>query len=321
MLNNISKIIEIDNQLYIYDKLLNQITVFDNTGRFIRAINNMGHGKGEYVRLIDVTYDRTSKELLCLVEPSSIIHYATDGTYIRTEKLNDYYTDISGDESYIYLYHSTYADKKTPEYTISCISKQSGKITELLPFIEEYAPFCSLGSKMFSDGRDVAFVRKFDKNIYHVSNAAIDSCFSMNMKKFDFPNEKLTKQYDCGELYNLCKKEKLIYMITNLVQGKDIFMFSSNIYDIHVAQPAIKICRNYSYMIDSKYNLPLSVFSPIEGLNQKCCFLLQASTVLNFRKMYESDPRVKKSINAQFINDFKDVSEDSNPILFIYEVK
>lgn len=100
-INNISRIIEIDDQLYIFDRTLNQITVFDNTGRFVRSINKMGHGKGEYVRLIDVTYDRTSKELLCLAEPSSIIHYTTDGDYVRTEKLDDYYTDICCDESYM----------------------------------------------------------------------------------------------------------------------------------------------------------------------------------------------------------------------------
>ena len=320
-INNISRIIEIDDQLYIFDRMLNRITVFDNTGRFVRSINKMGHGKGEYVRLIDVTYDRISKELLCLAEPSSIIHYTTEGDYVRTEKLDDYYTDICCDESYIYLYHSTYADAQTPEFTISCKSKRNGTITELLPFTEEYAPFCSLGSKMFSDGSDVAFVRKFDHNIYHVSNAAIDSCFTMDMKSFKFPEEKLTKQYDCCELYELCKKDKYIYMITNLVRGKALFMFSSNLYGIHVAQPASRYCRNYSYMTVSKYNLPLSLFVPVEGRKSRCCFVLNASSIMNFKNMYESDMRVKKTISAQFVEDFEDVSEESNPTLFIYAVK
>ncbi len=107
VVNQISKIIEIDDRLYIFDRILNQITVFDNDGRFVRTINHMGHGNGEYIRLTDVTYDRTKRELLCLVEPSSIIHYALDGTYIETDKLDDFYTDICCDESHIYLYHST----------------------------------------------------------------------------------------------------------------------------------------------------------------------------------------------------------------------
>ena len=167
----------------------------------------------------------------------------------------------------------------------------------------------------------MAFVRKFDHNIYHVSNAAIDSCFTMKMKSFEFPEEKLTKQYDCSELYKLCKKNKYIYIITNLVQGKASFMFSSNLYGIHVAQPASGHCRNYSYMTVSKYNLPLSLFIPVEGRNYRCCFVLHASSIMNFKNMYESDMRVKKSISAQFIEDFEDVSEDSNPTLFIYAVK
>lgn len=320
-INNISKIFEIDDKLYIFDRTLNQITIFDKSGRFVRSINHRGHGKGEYVRLVDVTYDNTSNELLCLAEPSSIIHYTTNGTYIRTDKLDDYYTDICCDDSYIYLYHSTFADAKTPEYTISCMNKKDGNVTELLPFTEEFAPFCSLGNKMFANGSDISFVRKFDNNIYHVSNANIDSCFSMKMKSFEFPKEKLTKQYDCGELYDLCKKNKYIYMITNIVQGKKLFMFSSNLYGIHIAQPQSGLCQNFSYMTVSKYNIPLSIFSPIEGKGNKCYFVFQASSIKNFKKMYESDPRVKKSISSQFIDDFEDVSDESNPTLFIYDVK
>ena len=321
VVNHISKIFEIDNLLCIFDKALNQITVFDSDGQFVKAINRTGHGRGEYLRLIDVTYDSTNNELLCLAEPSSIIHYTLDGTYIRTDKLDDFYTDICCDKSYIYLYHSTYADAKTPEYTISCINKSDGSVKELLTFTEEYAPFCSIGSKMFANGGSIAFARKFDDNIYYVSNGSIDSCFSMKMKSYAFPEKKLTKQYDCGELYELCHKEKLIYMITNLVQGKSIFMFSSNLNGIHVAQLSSGLCRDYSYMLVSKYNLPVTLFCPIEGKEYKCCFVLNPSSIMNFRKQYESDQRVRKSISAQFINDTKDISSDSNPTLLIYDVK
>ena len=115
---DITKIIEIDNQLYIFDRTLNQITVFDKAGRFIRTINHMGHGKGEYIHLMDVTYDKKGGELLCLADPSSIIHYTADGTYTGTDRLHGFYTDISCDDSFIYLYHSTYADAKTPEYRL-----------------------------------------------------------------------------------------------------------------------------------------------------------------------------------------------------------
>ena len=74
-------------------------------------------------------------------------------------------------------------------------------------------------------------------------------------------------------------------------------------------------------MTVSKYNLPLSLFVPVEGRKSRCCFVLHASSIMNFKNMYESDMRVKKSISAQFIEDFEDVSEESNPTLFIYTVK
>ena len=110
-------------------------------------------------------------------------------------------------------------------------------------------------------------------------------------------------------------------MITSLVQGKSLFMFSSNLYGIHVAQLSSGLCRDYSYMMVSKYNLPVSLFCPIEGKKHRCCFVLQTSSIMNFKRMYESDQRVRKSIRAQFMNDIKDISNDSNPTLLIYDVK
>ena len=321
VIRNMAKVFDIDGKLYVFDSILDQIIIFDRNGKHQGTINRKGHGKGEYVRLVDVAYDKEKKELLCLVDPSSIMHYTINGDYIKTDKLDGYYTDISCNNSYIYLYRATYADKKTPEYTLTCINNNTGNKTELLPFSEEYAPFCSIGSKMFANGTDVTFVRKFDNNIYHVSDAAIDSSWVLNMNSFAFPKSKLTKKYECSEIYDLCKKNNYIYMLSNIVKGHEYVLFSSNLYGIHVASPISGKCRNYTNMNVTKYNIPVKVFVPFEGINSKCAFILYPSSVMNLKEMRERNPMIMKSINRAFFDDMKDITEESNPILFVYDLK
>lgn len=317
----VSKVLNVDNNFYIFDRMLNQIVVFDTHGNHIRTINHMGHGKGEYAHLVDVAYDRENEEILCLVDPSSIIAYSKQGEYLRTEKLDDYYTDIACDTSTIYLYHSTYANKKVPEYTLTCINKSTGKSTELLPFKEEYAPFCSIGSKMFSYGNGIAFVRKFDNNIYNASNGSIDSCLVLNMNKYAFPKNLLIKQYDCSEIFGLCNKEKYIYILSSIVHGDNYALFSSNLFDINVVSLKEGKNQNYSNMIISKYNIPVTTFVPIDGSASKCCFILSPSSVVNLREMYERNPKIMIGIRSEFFSDMKDISSESNPILIVYDVK
>lgn len=321
VISNMSKVFEIEGKLYVFDRILDQIIIFDKNGKHQETINRKGHGKGEYVRLVDVAYDKEKKELLCLVDPSAIMHYTINGDYIKTEKLDGYYTDISCNKSYIYLYRATFADKKTPEYTLTCINKNTGKKTELLPFSDEYAPFCSIGSKMFANGTDVTFVRKFDNNIYNVSGAAIDSSFVLNMNSFAFPKSKLTKKYECSEIYDLCKKNNYIYMLSNIVKGNEYFLFSSNLYGIHVASPTSGECRNYTNMNVTKYNIPVNIFVPFEGANSKCAFILYPSSVMSLKEMHERNPMIMKSINRVFFDEMKDITEESNPILLVYDLK
>lgn len=321
ILNTIGKIIEIDDNIYILDVALNQIVIFDSCGNYINTINHVGRGRGEYIHLVDMTYDKSKDEIVCLVDPSALIYYKKNGTHIRTERLDGYYTDIFADTSYIYLYNSTYANAKIPEYTIECINKQTGIKTNLLEFQDEYAPFCSMGAKMFGNGDGMYFVRKFDNNIYHVAEGDIDGIYELNLKDYSFPQEKLDRKYECDEIFRYCKKNKYAYMFTNLIFGDSYVMFSSNLFDMHVISTVEKKDRHYSYMNVTKYNIPTSLYRPVESSKKRCCFILKPVAILNLKKLYNSDERMRKNISADFIKYTENITMDSNPILLFYNIR
>ena len=90
VVNSIDKVLNIDDELYIFNSRRDEVAIFGLDGRHHRTINKVGRGKGEYIQLIDFTYDRYKDELLFLVSPSSIYHYSKHGDFIKKEPLKEY---------------------------------------------------------------------------------------------------------------------------------------------------------------------------------------------------------------------------------------
>lgn len=322
IINNISKIIEIDDSLlYVFDKSLNQIVVFNYSGKFIQLINHTGHGHGEYVHLLDVTYDNKNQELLCLVDPTSIMYYDKGGNYLRKEPVRGHYTDISVDSNYIYLYNSTFANGKAPNYTVDCIEKESGEYRSLLKFNHEYAPFCSIGNKMFQGAGGIYFVRKFDSNIYQITDGEIKEIWNLDIRSFEIPKSELDKQYKCDEIFTYCDDNKLIFLYKDVVVGRNYILFGTNLNDLNIINKDKKTYRKYSYMNVSDYNIPVSSYVLIEGANNKCAFIVFSSSVVNFHEQRSQNEFFKKIVNPTFFDLTENITINSNPILYIYSLK
>ncbi len=321
VVNQIGKIMEIDNKIYIFDSELNQIVVFDYCGNYIKTINKVGRGPGEYIRITDVTYDRNNNQILILADTRNLLYYTKDGVFIKREKLDYFYTDIFTDSTYIYLCNSPYANRKIPEYAIECINKETGEKSFLLKVDKEYAPYCTFGNKFFGDSTGLYFVRMFEDKVYHISNGKPDRTFNLDFHKFTFPQEKLKKQFECDEIFELCYKNKYIYMLTNFATGKNNAIFRSNLEDLYIFSKRNKEGSIYRFISNSKYKIPLHDYYPVDGNISKCCFILSPSTIINLREFYQKQDKLIKDPTTNYIMGLKDITLSSNPILFFYEIK
>lgn len=322
VVNAVSKIIETnDGLICIFDLTLNQIVVFDSSGKYVRTINHTGRGPGEYIHISDVTYDKSTDELLCLVDPTAIMHYSTNGKFLKKESLDNYYTDIAVDSQYIYLYNYTYTNMVTPEYTIDCINKSTGEHHPLLPFDDEYAPFCSIGSKLFHGEGGYYFVRKFDNHIYQLCDGKINNAYEIDLGTHQFPAHELNKKYDCGELFSYCHKKEFSFLFKNVIVGKNQILFSSNLDDIYIISKDNKTGKRYTYMVISEYGIPTSALSHIDGSTDKCAFVLYPSSFISIKKLKAENCEFDKMFNFPFTDAMQAITEESNPVIFIYSLK
>ena len=88
-LYEINKIIEFNEEYYIFDKRLKKIFVFDKTGIYLRQIGSLGIGPDQYQDISDFTIDKKNGNILILSTlSSSFIHeYNTNGEFIQKKEL------------------------------------------------------------------------------------------------------------------------------------------------------------------------------------------------------------------------------------------
>lgn len=74
-----------DDRIFCY--MLSYVYEFDKDGRFICKIGQVGHGKGEYVQLHDVTLDKHNK-IVEVLDAQNIFRYDYDGNFISKEQVD-----------------------------------------------------------------------------------------------------------------------------------------------------------------------------------------------------------------------------------------
>lgn len=319
-IGNIDRLYSCNDTIYILDDTKDEVIVFNKDGKCIRTINRLGNGHGEYIQLLDFAYDKSSETLLFLVAPSAINIYSKDGTFQSKINLSDYYSNISVDSNFIYLYHVTHIEGKKCEYLVDALCKESGKLIHLMDLEKEYAPYCSIGNMMFNNNGKCHFVRKFDRNIYELSNGEVSKTLYAKPDKFTFELEDNDKTYDCSYLTSKCLQENKIYAFTNIVHSEKNLMLSTNLWDIVIKNDST--CERYSKVLNTQLGITMRKFLPVEGNSDyDVCFYLQDTEIDSIKKIIQKNKSVQEKMNKDFLTLLDNVTEPYNPILILYKLK
>jgi hypothetical protein len=62
--SNVSKILEIGDMFCFVCKKENKIVFFDSLGNYVKEVNRVGRGHGEYIYLDDVAYDEYNEQMM-----------------------------------------------------------------------------------------------------------------------------------------------------------------------------------------------------------------------------------------------------------------
>ena len=89
------------------------VLIFDNTGKFITRIRDLGKGPGQFTQLTDFTIDCVKKQIILLCDiPNRLIYLDLNGNFIKEKNKKEYDHYISTNDSSVILARFLEPDKK-----------------------------------------------------------------------------------------------------------------------------------------------------------------------------------------------------------------
>lgn len=317
-INHINKVLMADSTLYIMDKRQKRVLLFGLDGRHMGTIADIGHGRGEYVDLIDVAVDRYRRELLLLVYPKGIMHYTLDGKFKHKDTLDVFFSEIGCDRSFYYLHDAG--------HSLMAINKETGERRNLLELDGDRAPFCSLSGddRLYDCGDRLFFTRYFDNNIYELTGGEVTAQYSIDFGKYAFPESEMKERFDCTELFIGAQKRNRIYAITKLKVGRRYAMFSSNLDNLTV----FDIQTGRSFFTSAKQGWPYSValrmtcdYLPVNGTADKVCLVVEPSNLTSVSDLVAKHPENARLFSEHTLQLARSFSLSDNPLLVICSLK
>lgn len=83
LLTMVNKIIRWKDKIYVWDKYVNSIVIFDTTGKYLTAIRPSGRGPQEYISLCGFALNREKGELMAYANnPNKFLFYDLNGKFV-----------------------------------------------------------------------------------------------------------------------------------------------------------------------------------------------------------------------------------------------
>lgn len=310
MIPSFIRIVENNGTYYALDRYKKKVVAFDKSGKIRCVINATGSGPLEYISINDIAWDTHGNRLIMLT-PNKILYVSENGDIIDSQLLEAYYHFITAVNRHIILANSTYTDMEHAGYSISILNEE-GNITEILPTLPEYAPFCMVnGPELTFTNGEVLFTRKFDPDIYTIDQQGnYAKKYHIDWGNYQFTPET-DKEYDCIELSRTCRETNRIYAMSEIQAGERFITFNSNLSGIMIASKDEGKVTLYKFIHD--YNrTPLPNYIPVENSDGMVFFYLDANYFRQFSQ---------QSKDSTLIDLASEITPDSNPVILPYRVR
>ena len=327
LIGNIDKIILNGDRIYIIDKnITSSIFIFNQNGRFVNKISRKGEGPNEYINLHDMFYDKIENTI-------NIISWAGNGSQYKIMSFNRdgyklmkqfspelvfYQAERMKDGRYIF--HSK-NQSSLPGISMD-VSIYSNTLNRLFDGIK--IPSYILNKTLFSS----QYLFEDKKGNFYSTSA-----YTTDIYKIESDSVCLYYHYDFGQ-YSLPDEFKTAGKIKDLVSNFQIHKYviridwfyenDESIFAIVLFNGNYKMeAFNKTSHLTKTYSLSMNPFE-FDSFGHFCCFsngnliaLIDAESLV---RIFNTPPAGREKEVEAIKSQLKyPISEDDNPILYIYE--
>ena len=321
LIKNITRLVPYNNRLYIFDKDLNTVFIFSDTGKYITKIHKIGKGPQEYLQLTDFTIDKENSELILSADrPYKFLYYNLDGEYIDEKRQKTFFMNISNTKDKLVFYNK-FIKKGTQNFKIWMQNKNKKKVDKYIPFDDPRNLGVGTGYSSLIKSMDIYLTEPFNDTVYKITNEGAFPAYYIDFGKNKIPGNyfKKNKGKSKEEIINEFIDQNNGFFLSNFRQTKKyIFFRASNTFFIY--DKLTKETKTFYGIMDDITGLNVSYFAH-DGNDNKFLTILPADYFIDF--VHKTNPEYRSHYK-----DFNKIYEIAkkldfmdNPVLVFYTLK
>ncbi|WP_298652595.1 6-bladed beta-propeller [uncultured Proteiniphilum sp.] len=310
-IREISRIYKTNDYIFILDKSLDKICIFDTQGNYLYKIEDIGNGPREYLSLMDFCLDAEKEEILLLCDrPYKIMRFKYNGQFVNEIRNDGLFMNIAMNDGYIYCNRFESSKSDLNKYEIWCMSRDGEQLGNLLEKRDNIANKLYHTGNSLSRSKHLYYTRRFDNRVYQVTKEELTEKYTMDFGRFNVPGH-LSKEQDLKKFRSECKEKKYIYSITEFIENEKYIIFNTNqaicIYDKNketfIGYPGIQ---------NTQFDIGTNSFYSNSRDENSIVMKIEPAILYMF----------KENVKGEEILTLIDrIKEDDNPILLFYQFK
>lgn len=326
VIRRVDRVFMYDNHILILDKSQGKILFFDLEGRYIRDIQKLGRGSGEYLQIADMLVDEERKEVVLLCSrPYRILRLNFQGEFIKSMPVHRLYKEFAMDSQSLYAYSAgtPNAVRENELFQIDVLdTTNNGQLKEAWLKQSEFSYFNHMTEGNAVNLSDALLVsRRFDNKIYEITDGKLETRYEFDFGYHNFP-EIISKIDDFDE-YTTSKE--IIYTITDAVESAKSLIFQSNIGTFIFDKDNGILTRYAAGMRSADFSLALGDYKVIGNRRGHLAFFAHPTRIKVMEKMYKEGLSPENDAMGQEMKNFLSFSEkisiDDNPVMLVYKMK
>jgi hypothetical protein len=226
LISKVSKIIPYRKQYIIFDEDQKAVFFFKDNGNYIRKIDRVGKGPGEYQVLYDVVINEYTNNIELLSPDGNIFIYEMNGEWIKSisipEVMSVHKFEILNEDIIVLYTGSSHEREKLFYYS----RNQNKIIKRFYSYPLEYhnSPFVGGQSPFFKTDEALYFFEKFSNNGYELKSSTMHLRYSWDFGKHNFQIENIPLDEPIEVQVKYVRDKDLAYSFKNTIENSDLLV-------------------------------------------------------------------------------------------------
>lgn len=316
-LGSVSKVFIGEHKIYVLDKQLNSVGIFERNGKYLTVIRPAGRGPGEFDHLTDFFVDENKGEFVIYADrPYKFLYYDLEGHFKKEVLCRVLYKEIAlGEDGMIVALNTS--EKAVGYLSFICYDRENTakEIFSNLPY-KGTGDLYTEGMEM-NRSEKLNFTRRGDNIIYSLKGTEIIPRYRVDFGSYALP-EHLNglKRYDEKMIDEIVTK-RYVFSMVNIKETPE-YLFFNTVYPSTFVLKKKEADLRYYRMMDWMYNVYHNQMVPSgDGDNRLIVYSKWSSklkTELPKDKLEELPIAYREQLQQS-------TDETDNPVLFIYRTR